>query len=101
LKDLHHRLQIDARRRRPISERPSTAETAAAQVMINRLDVFEQLAARYVAAHPVTLTSFGEVAATPRATRLQSALAGWDIQAHRTLAQTRTRSMWCGLLAFY
>jgi hypothetical protein len=54
--------------------------------MINRLDVFEQLAAGYVAAHPVTLAAFGEVVATPRATRLQSALAGWDIQVHRTLA---------------
>jgi hypothetical protein len=86
VKDMQHRLQIDARRRRPLLERPSTRETAAAQVMINRLGVFEQLAAGYVAAHPVTLASFGEVAATPRATRLQSALAGWDIQVHRTLA---------------
>jgi hypothetical protein len=86
VKDAHHRLQIDARRRRPISERPSTREIAAAQVLINRLDVFEQLAAGYVAAHPVTLAGFGEVAVTPRAARLQSALAGWDIQVHRTLA---------------
>jgi hypothetical protein len=86
VKELHHRLQIDARRRRPIAKRPTTGEIVAAQVMINRLGVFEQLAAGYVAAHPVTLASFGEVAATPRATRLQSALAGWDIQVHRTLA---------------
>jgi hypothetical protein len=86
VKDLQHRRQIDAHHRRRISERPSPAETAAAQVMINRLDVFERLAAGYVAAHPVTLASFGEVAVTPRATRLQSALAGWDIQVHRTLA---------------
>jgi hypothetical protein len=86
VKDMQHRLQIDARRRRPMSERPTTGEIKAAQVMINRLGVFEQLATGYVAAHPVTLASFGEVAATPRAIRLQSALAGWDIQVHRTLA---------------
>jgi len=86
VKDAKRRIQVDARRRRPISERPSTREAAAAQVMINRLDVFEQLAAGYVAAHPVTLASFGTVAAAPRATRLQSALAGWDVQLHRTLA---------------
>jgi hypothetical protein len=86
VKEMQHRLQIDARRRRPIVERPTTGEIVAAQVMINRLGVFEQLAAGYVAAHPVTLASFGEVAATPWATRLQSALAGWDIQVHRTLA---------------
>jgi hypothetical protein len=86
VKDAHRRLQVDAHRRRPIVERPNTHEIAAAQVMINRLDVFEQLAGGYVAAHPVTLDSFGEVAAAPRATRLQSALAGWDIQVHRTLA---------------
>ena len=86
VKDMQHRLQIDARRRRPMSERPTTGEIVAAQVMINRLGVFEQLAVGYVAAHPVTLASFGQAAATPRASRLQSALAGWDIQVHRTLA---------------
>jgi hypothetical protein len=86
VKEMQHRLQIDTRRRRPIVERPTTGEIAAAQVMINRLGVFEQLAAGYVAAHPVTLTALGEVAVTPRGSRLQSALAGWDIQVHRTLA---------------
>jgi hypothetical protein len=35
--------------------------------VINRLGVFEQLAAGYVAAHPITLAAFGEVANTPRA----------------------------------
>jgi hypothetical protein len=58
----------------------------AAQVLINRLGVFEQPAAGYVVAHPVNRASFGEVAAAPRPTRLQSALAGWDIQVHRTPA---------------
>ena len=86
-RDLQHRLQIDARRRRPIVERrATTVEAGAVQVLITRLGVFDQLAAGYVAGHLVTLASLGEVAAMPRATRLQSALAGWDIQVHRTLA---------------
>lgn len=85
-KDLRDRLETASRRHTPLSDRPNPKNVAAAQVMIDRLGVFEQLGAAYVAAHPVALAALGEVAVTPRATRLQSALAGWDIQVHRTLA---------------
>jgi hypothetical protein len=54
--------------------------------MLSRFEVFEQLAAGYVAAHPVTATVLGEVRPIPPASRLQSALAAWDIQVHRTFA---------------
>lgn len=79
-------LETASRRSMPGSDQPNPKDVAGAQVMINRMGVFEQLAGNYVAAHPVTLAALGEVAVTPRATRLQSALAGWDIQVHRTLA---------------
>jgi plasmid maintenance system antidote protein VapI len=45
-----------------------------------------QVAAGYVAAHPVTASVLGKVRPTPPTTRLQSALSAWDIQVHRTLA---------------
>jgi hypothetical protein len=54
--------------------------------MASRFEIFEQLAAGYVAAHPVTPSVLGEVRPTPRPSRLQSALPAWEIQAHRTLA---------------
>ena len=54
--------------------------------MASRFEVFEQLAAGYVAAHLVTASVLGEVRPTPRPSRLQSALTAWEIQAHRTLA---------------
>jgi hypothetical protein len=54
--------------------------------MTSRFEVFEQLAAGYVAAHPVTPSVLGEVRPTPRPSRLQSALTAWEVQVHRTLA---------------
>jgi len=61
-------------------------EIEAAEAMASRFEVFEQLAAGYVAAHLVTASVLGEVRPTPRPSRLQSALTAWEIQAHRTLA---------------
>ncbi|HEY6688892.1 MAG TPA: hypothetical protein VI094_22100 [Propionibacteriaceae bacterium] len=84
--DLRDRLHVDTRRRRPVGSRPTIGEIAAAEAMASRFEVFEQLAAGYVAAHPVTPSVLREVRQTPRPARLQSALTTWDIQAHRTLA---------------
>jgi hypothetical protein len=47
------------------------------QALINRLDLFMQLTAGYVAAHPVARALVAAEVAAPGATRLQSALAGW------------------------
>lgn len=88
--ELQDQLQTAARRNRPLSDRPNPKNISAANAMLNRLDVFEQMAANYVAAHPVTVAGLGEVAVPVRATRLDSALARWDIQAHRTLASNPT-----------
>ena len=84
--DLRDRLRVDTRRRRPVGSRPNVREIEAAEAMLSRFEVFEQLAAGYVAAHPVTASVLGEVRPTPPPSRLQSALTAWDIQVHRTLA---------------
>lgn len=84
--DLGDRLRLDTQRRRPVDSRPTVREIEAAEAMASRFEVFEQLAAGYVAAHLVTASVLGEVRPTPRPSRLQSALTAWEIQAHRTLA---------------
>jgi hypothetical protein len=84
--DLRDRLRRDTHRRRPVGSRPTVREIEAAEAMASRFEVFEQLAAGYVAAHPVTPSVLGELRPTPRPSRLQSALTAWEIQAHRTLA---------------
>jgi hypothetical protein len=83
---LQHQLDTAARRKASRSDRPQQRDISAARAMRDRLDVFEQLAGTYIAVHPVTLAALGEVAVPAVATRLDSALARWDIQAHRTLA---------------
>lgn len=84
--DLRSRLRVDTQRRRPVELRPTVREIQAAEAMLSRFEVFEQLAAGYVAAHPVTAGVLGEVRVTPSPSRLRSALTAWDIQVHRTLA---------------
>jgi hypothetical protein len=84
--DLRDRLRLDTQRRRPVDSRPTVREIEAAEAIASRFEVFEQLAAGYLAAHPVTPSVLGEVRPTPRPSRLQSALTAWEIQAHRTLA---------------
>jgi hypothetical protein len=85
--DLRDRVHRDTQRRRPVGLRPQVREIEAAEAMLSRFGVFEQLAAGYVAAHPVTASVLGEVRVTPPPSRLQSALSAWDIQVHRTLAR--------------
>ena len=83
---LQDQLDTAARRMTTLSTRPKPRDISAARAMHDRLDVFEQLAGTYVAAHPVTSAALGEVAVPALATRLDVALARWDVQAHRTLA---------------
>jgi hypothetical protein len=90
LKELRARREALARPRRNVPHRPSTEELKAVQAMIRRVRICEELAASYVAAHPVTPATLGEVKAAPAPARLETALAGWDIQAHRTLAHDPT-----------
>jgi hypothetical protein len=86
LNDLRARREALARPRRNVPHRPSAEELKAVQAMIRRLGLCEELAAGYVASHPVIPATLGEVKAAPSPARLDTALAGWDIQAHRTLA---------------
>jgi hypothetical protein len=74
---------------RGMSSRESRA-VPRGQDAINRLAAFEQLAGAYVG-NRFAPTAQGEHVRGPYGTdRLQQALIGWDIQAHRTLATTPT-----------
>jgi hypothetical protein len=83
--DLQGQVETAQRRRQPIAERPTALEISAAQGMIARFDGFEHLAAAaYLAGEPPSSTDPVQ-AATPTK-RLETALAAWEVQAHRTLA---------------
>jgi hypothetical protein len=84
--DLQGQVETAKRRRQPVAERPAALEVTEAQGMIARFDGFEHLAAAaYLAvATPPSLMNPGQ-AATPTK-RLETALAAWEVQAHRTLA---------------
>jgi hypothetical protein len=83
--DLQQRLAAGTRRRQPLAERPTLLEVTAAQGMIARFDGFEQLAGAYLFGLPPNSANPDQVkAAAP--TRLETALAAWEVQAHRTLA---------------
>ncbi len=83
--DLQGQAETAKRRRQPVAERPTALEITAAQGMIARFDGFEHLAAAaYLAGAPPSSTNPGQ-AATPTK-RLETALAAWEVQAHRTLA---------------
>ena len=60
------------------------------QDAINRLAAFEQLAGAYVGNQFARAAQGEHVHGPNGAERLQQALIGWDIQAHRTLAATPT-----------
>jgi hypothetical protein len=83
--DLQGQAETAKRRRQPIAERPTALEITEAQGMIARFDGFEHLAAAaYLAGEPPSSTNPAQ-AATPTK-RLETALAAWEVQAHRTLA---------------
>jgi hypothetical protein len=84
--DLQDRLEVGVRRRQPMAERPTVLEMDAVQGMIARFGVFEQLAAGSVAGQQPSSTNPRQVRSAAPATRLETALAGWEVQVHRTLA---------------
>ena len=81
-----HRLEVGTRRRQPMAERPTTLEITEAQGMIARFSGFEQLAAAYMFGQPLPSADPGQQRGVAQATRLETALAAWEVQAHRTLA---------------
>ena len=86
MRDLQHRLEVGARRRQPLVERPAVLEVESVAGMIARFDAIGQLAAGSPAARR---SNAADQAATDRrrpAMRLATALAASEIQAHRTLA---------------
>ena len=85
-RDLQHRLAVGARRRQPLVERPTALEVESARGMIARFDAIEQLAAGSLAARRINAADQPATGRPRPAMRLEAALAAWEIQAHRTLA---------------
>jgi hypothetical protein len=83
---LQHRLEAAGRRRQPLAERPTALEITAAQDMIARFDGFEQLAGAYLFGLPATSVNPDQLRQAAPATRLETALAVWEVQAYRSLA---------------
>src|SRR5829696_9086281 len=84
--DLQGQVETARRRRQPIAERPTALEISAAQGMIARFDGFEHLAAAAYLAGATPPSSMNPVQAETPNQRLETALAAWEVQAHRTLA---------------
>jgi hypothetical protein len=84
--DLQHRLAAGERRCQRFAERRTALEITATQGMIARFDGFEQLAGAYLFGLPATSAKPDQVCQAAPATRLETALATWEVQAHRTLA---------------
>ena len=94
--DLQGQAETAQRRRQPLAERPTALEITAAQGMITRFDGFEHLAAAaYLAGEPPSSTDPGQ-AETPTK-RLETALAAWEVQAHRApWPPVQIRPIWFG-----
>jgi hypothetical protein len=86
--DLQHRLKVGTRRRESLAERPTALEITEAQGMIARFDGFEQLAGGYLFGLPSSSANPDQVREAAPAIRLETALAAWEVQAHRTLANS-------------
>ena len=85
-RDLRHRLEVGARRRQPFTERPTALEVESAGAMIARFDAIEQLTAGSLAARRMDAANEPATGRRRPAMRLDAALAAWEIQSHRTLA---------------
>jgi hypothetical protein len=83
---LQDRLGVGARRRQPLVERPTALEVESAGGMIARFDAIEQLAAGSLAARRSTTANQPSTRRRWADTRLEAAVAAWEIQAYRTLA---------------
>lgn len=85
-RELRKEMSTDVIRHRPWADRRDAAEASAVTDMVARFGVVEQLAAGHVAAHHHSMNETGGARSSGPITRLEVALARWDIQAHRTLA---------------
>ena len=84
--DLQDRLRTWTRRRQPLAERPTALEITSARGMIARFDGFERLAAVHLFGMPPTSAKPDQTSVAASETRLETALAIWEVQAYRTLA---------------
>jgi hypothetical protein len=85
-RDLQHRLEVGARRSQLLVERPTVLEVESAGGMIARFDAIEQLAAGSLAPRRINAADQPATGRRRPAKRLAAALAAWEIQAYRTLA---------------
>ena len=79
-------LRRDSLRKTPAPVRPDPGEPDAARAMISRLDFFEQIAGHHLFGSTSQLPGEADGPLVSVTDRLTSALAIWDIQAHRSLA---------------
>jgi hypothetical protein len=77
-------------------ERPTVLEVESVGGMIARFDAIEQLAAGSLAARRSNAADQPATGRQRPAIRLGTALAAWEIQAHRTLANHPDRPIWYG-----
>jgi hypothetical protein len=88
-RDLQRCLEVGARRRQPLLERPTALEVESARGMMARFDAIEQLTVASVGARRINAADQPATSRHRPATRLSAALAAWEIQADRTLAVAR------------
>ena len=85
--ELQHRLEVGTRRRQPMAERPTALEITAGpghDRQVRRVRAARRR--RTCSGCHATSANPGQVRAAAPATRLETALAAWEVQAHRTLA---------------
>jgi hypothetical protein len=85
-RDLQHRLEVSARRRQLVVERPTALEVESAGAMSAPFDAIEQLTAGSLAARRINPADQPATSPGWPAIRLAAALANWEVQTHRTLA---------------
>jgi hypothetical protein len=83
---LQDRLEVGARPRQPLAERPTALEVESVGGMIARFDAIEQLTAGSLAARRINAADQPATGRRRPTMRLEAALAAWEIHGYRTLA---------------
>jgi hypothetical protein len=95
-RDLQRRLEVGARRRQPLLERPTALEVESVRGMMARFDAIEQLTAASVGARRMNTADQPATGRHRPATRLGTALAAWKSKRTGHSPTTLTRPTWSG-----
>jgi hypothetical protein len=91
VRELERRLEVGTRRRHPTAEWPTALEITAAQEMIARFSGCEQLAAGLHGGATSCLSESWPGESSDTRHPVATALAAWEVQAHRPWRPTRTQ----------